>query len=87
MGPTGTRIWRTILGLAAGSLLLLLPISGLTAAFKPLVYGTVAAVSAVGVLWAFKIVSRVTLLNAFTAGVVIVGLVAGSGIDGSGSLG
>lgn len=64
----GIRIWRSVFGLALGPLLLLLPVGGLTEAFRPFVFAAIVGVSVVGLLWAFNVVSRVTLLNAFTAG-------------------
>lgn len=87
MGETGFRIWRTVGGIALGASMLILPIGGPTAAAKPIVYAVSVAVAVIGVLWAFKIIGTVGLLNAFTAAVVIVGLVSATSIDGPANLG
>lgn len=87
MGPTGVRMWRSIGGVALGPTLLFLSITGVPTAYKPVVYAAAAVVSLVGLLWALKIVNRLWLLNTYTAGVAVVGLISASGIDSTSGLG
>lgn len=86
MSATGVLIWRTVGG-ALGAVVLILPFGGPTAAFKPIVYAVAAAVAVIGVLWAFRVIGKLGLINAFTAGVVVVGLVSATSIDGPANLG
>ena len=82
MGSAVVQFWRVVGGVLLGCLILVLPMGAPTLALRPLVFGTAIGVSVCGVLWAFHKIGRIGLLNAVTTGVVIVGLVVASGIDG-----